>query len=266
MSVLPAESSLAHSFDYKIGKYQLSINYWFLVIFLVIQTSLNELGFWQLSRAQEKQERLTKLASSNDIEINNAIFVDQNAIDNFERLKLTVQLAEFKNILIENKIQNGELGYHVLNIVKDTQSGRYFLANRGWIAGTASRQEIPSTQPPKSEWPLEGRIYPINQQVFSQDAVLESYSRAVRLPVLDAYTLTLIEQKFDLTLEPYSLRLNDKNEDVFDVNWVWVSMAPEKHLGYAFQWFGLSLTFLIASVFASIKRNKDQLEENDREF
>lgn len=245
---------MRHSIDYNLGKYRLSINYWFIIIFLVIQTGLNELGFWQLSRAQEKQQRLTKLANFQDLVINDLNLVDQKVINNFARLKLKVQLAEFKNILIENKIQNGELGYHVLNLVKDIETGRNFLVNRGWIEGTANRSDIPSVELPELDWELEGRIYPINQQVLSQDAVLENYNRVIRLPVLDTHVLTLLEAQFGLTLEPYLLRLNGKNKDVFDVNWVWISMTPEKHLGYAFQWFGLSLTFLIVSLFALIKK------------
>lgn len=249
---------MRHSIEYKIGRYQLTINFWFLIIFLLVQTGLNELGFWQLSRAQEKQLRLKKLANDQLSELISLKMVDQKVIDDFGKLQLEVRLAERYNLLVENKIQKGELGYHVLNLVQEIDSGRYLLINRGWIEGKADRNQMPLVNLPRSDWKVEGRIYQINKQVLSGDAELENHGKILRLPVLDVHILSLLEKRFGVSIEPYLLRLDKNVADSLAVDWAWVNMSPDKHLGYAFQWFGLSLAFLIISLFVLIKKESEE--------
>jgi len=250
---------LRHSVDYKFGQYRLTINFWFLILFLLVQTGLNELGFWQLSRAQEKQQRLERLANTEVARLTDLEMVNQSTLDNFTKVALNVSLEETYNLLIENKIQNGELGYHVINLVRDDSSGRNLLVNRGWIAGKANRQDIPFVRLPTREWNISGRLYQINQQILSEDAQLENHGKIVRLPVLDKHMLGLLEQRFNTKIEPYLVRLDADVNGVFDVDWVWVSMTPDKHLGYAFQWFALSLAFLLISLFVLVKK----IDQND---
>ncbi len=249
---------MQHSVEYKIGRYRLTINFWFLIIFLLVQTGLNELGFWQLSRAHEKQARLEKLANNQLSELTSLNLVDQKVIDDFGRLQLEVALAERFNLLVENKIQNGELGYHVLNLVQDLDSGRYMLVNRGWIAAKADRNQLPLVKLPRTDWQVKGRVYQINKQVLSGDAELESHGKILRLPVLDVHMISLLEKRFNINIEPYLLRLDKNVADSFAIDWAWVSMSPDKHLGYAFQWFGLSLAFLIISLFVLIKKESEE--------
>lgn len=247
---------MKHSIEYTLGKYQLTINFWFFIIFILIQTGLNELGFWQLSRAQEKQIRLELLNNKQPLETDNLKEVNQVFINEFGIVNLQVNLFNQINLLIENKIQNGNLGYHVLNLVEDKNSGKVVLVNRGWINGTANRNDIPLVKLPTNHWEVEARVYQINKNILSNDAELESYGNVLRLPVLDSRMHSLLEKRFNVTIEPYILRSTKNTSDVFDIDWAWISMTPDKHLGYAFQWFGLALTFLIISIFALVKKIK----------
>jgi len=245
---------LKHSIEYKVGKYQLTINFWFFIIFLLVQTGLNELGFWQLARAQEKQVRLSKLAKQQLIEVKSLKNINSSMVDNFVKIDLQVTLKVHYNLLIENKIQNGNLGYHVLNLVEDNLSGKNLLVNRGWINGTAKRADIPRVDLPLSHWNVKGRIYQINPDILSKDAEIENHGDILRLPVLDTFMLSQLEEHFKLKIEPYLLRLDKNVTDTFEVDWAWISMTPEKHLGYAFQWFALSFAFLMISLFALVKK------------
>ncbi|MBV1908623.1 MAG: SURF1 family protein [Kangiellaceae bacterium] len=245
---------MRHSVQYKIGRYQLTVNFWFLIVFLLVQSALNELGFWQLSRAQEKQQRLHILKKQTDTKIVDLVHIKQGVVNNFSQVELDVELAERKNILVENKVQNGKLGYHVLNLVQETVSNKYLLVNRGWIEGRAKRSELPIVNLPSSDWRIYARLYPINQQMLSDDAEIEFKGNNIRVPVLDEHILKVLEKQLSVDIEPYLMRLNPDTEHVFEVNWAWVSMPPEKHLAYAFQWFALSLAFLIISLFVLIKK------------
>jgi len=254
---------LQHSIEYKFGQYRLTINFWFLIIFLLVQTGLNELGFWQLSRAKEKQIRLEKLANSHVAVLDSLKLVDPSLIANFAKVQLQTELAIRINLLIENKIQQGKLGYHVLNVVKDVSSNKHVLVNRGWIEGKANRNELPQIKLPPRDWDIHARIYPINSQVFSGDAELENYVKIVRLPVMDVRMKSLLEEKFKIELQPYLLRLDTNVASGFNVNWEWVSMSPDKHLAYAIQWFALSFAFLLISLFVLIKKDIKKIENNE---
>lgn len=245
---------LRHSFQYRIGRYQLTINFWFLILFLLVQTGLNELGYWQLSRAQEKQVRLETLAENSNQSMDSLEQLERQSVEEFFRVKLDVELAVRKNILVENKIQNGDLGFHVLNLVQDVKTRKYVLINRGWIKGTANRSDLPAVKLPASYWQLQARLYPINQELLSDDAELEEIGDVVRIPVLDTSINEKLKKLFKVDIEPYLLRVDKQDKSALAVEWAWVSMSPEKHLGYAFQWFALALAFLIVSLFVLVKR------------
>ncbi len=245
---------MRHSVQYKIGQYQLTINYWFLIVFLLVQTGLNELGYWQLSRAQEKQQRLELLAENENSVVTNLGSISEAEISDFSKVELEVELASRKSILVENKIQNGNLGYHVLNLVHEVESNKYILVNRGWVEGLANRSDVPKVDLPANYWQLKARFYPINSQVLSGDAEIEEYGNTIRIPVLDSSVLQGLEKLLSADIEPYVLRIDKQDTYALEVDWAWVSMAPEKHLGYAFQWFALSLAFLIVSLFVLVKR------------
>lgn len=245
---------MRHSVQYKIGQYQLTINYWFLIVFLLVQTGLNELGYWQLSRAQEKQQRLELLAENENSVVTNLGSISEAEISDFSKVELEVELASRKSILVENKIQNGNLGYHVLNLVHEVESNKYILVNRGWVEGLANRNDVPKVDLPANYWQLKARFYPINSQVLSGDAEIEEYGNTIRIPVLDSSVLQGLEKLLSADIEPYVLRIDKQDTYALEVDWAWVSMAPEKHLGYAFQWFALSLAFLIVSLFVLVKR------------
>ena len=245
---------MRHSVQYKIGQYQLTINYWFLIVFLLVQTGLNELGYWQLSRAQEKQQRLELLAENENSVVTNLGSISEAEISDFSKVELEVELASRKSILVENKIQNGNLGYHALNLVHEVESNKYILVNRGWVEGLANRSDVPQVDLPANYWQLKARFYPINSQVLSGDAEIEEYGNTIRIPVLDSSVLQGLEKLLSADIEPYVLRIDKQDTYALEVDWAWVSMAPEKHLGYAFQWFALSLAFLIVSLFVLVKR------------
>jgi len=255
---------LRHSIEYKFGQYRLTVNIWFLIIFLLVQTGLNELGFWQLSRAKEKQVRLEKVNQTDQSALSDLESLDTISLENFARVNIEVELAARNNLLVENRIQKGELGYHVMNIVREVKSNKFVLVNRGWIEGKADRSELPIIKLPAMDWNISARLYPINQQVLSGDAELENHGKIVRIPIMDMRMKALLEKRFQLELESYILKLDQGVPNSFDVEWEWVSMSPDKHLGYAFQWFALSFAFLVISLFVLIKKDrKDNSEKID---
>ena len=62
----------------------------------------------------------------------------------------------------------------------------------------------------------------------------------------------------DMELLPYALVIAEGQPGGLQYDWSPIpEMGPEKHLGYAVQWFGLSVALLIIYVGVNTRRNGD---------
>jgi len=245
---------LRHSISYSLGNYQVNINVWLFILFLLMQTLLNELGYWQLDRAKEKKQRMVQLDSSANQLLTDFSKITSEDLKQFMPIKFEAFLSDDNTYLIENKIQNGELGYHVLNLVTEKSTGKKVFVNRGWVSAKANRKNLPKVTNPPFDWLVLGRIYPLNQDILSAKAEIEQYDQVYRLPVMDVHVFKKLEEKLGETIEPFIIRLDKNQNSGFNIDWQWISMKPEKHLAYAFQWFALAFTLLIVSIVAATKR------------
>ncbi|TQV73760.1 SURF1 family protein [Aliikangiella marina] len=249
---------MKYTIRYSFGRFEIRVNLWYLMIFLVLQTILNELGFWQLNRAKEKQYRIAQLERGSQTVVTDLSSLTQQQIDQFQSVDLITELVGYHILLLDNKIDNKRSGYHVLHVAKDNISGKQFLVNRGWIYAGQDRDKLPEIELPDQSWQVSARIYPIAEEVISTaSAQIEESRDYIRLPVLDKKSLTEIESRLSVELEPYVLRLNESSEAALKTNWMWTNMPPEKHLAYAVQWFALALALLIVSLIVSFKRKGD---------
>ncbi|MGX5175247.1 SURF1 family protein [Aliikangiella sp. IMCC44653] len=251
---------MKHTIEYNVGRYQVRINVWFLIIFLLLQTLLNELGFWQLNRAKEKQHRLAQLELGGKQPKTETGTLTKAEIERFQLLELKSEWAANPLIFLDNKVHQKTPGYHVLQLVQDTstslnQEERWILVNRGWVFAGVDRNLLPETNAMTGLSVLQGRVYPLPKLANStRIAEIEEFDGSYRLPVLDLAVKEVLEDKLQVKIEDYILRLNEDSQGALLTNWVWTNMPAEKHLAYAIQWFALALAFLIISFIASIKK------------
>jgi surfeit locus 1 family protein len=255
---------LSQSLKYSFGRYQIRINIWLLIVFLLLQALLNELGYWQLERAQQKQQRIALMAAGEKTTVNRLADLTAEQIQSFQTVKVNLTADNQRILLLDNKINQKRPGYHVLSLVNERGSEKQVLVNRGWVFAGTDRELLPKVELAPNDWLVEARVYPLpNQTISTGSAAIENFSTrehpylnydVSRLPVLDLQVKQALEKQFNLNLENYILRLNAGSQAALETNWVWTNMPAEKHLAYAFQWFGLSLALLIISVIASIRK------------
>lgn len=254
--VFPVELvSLKPTLEYSFGRYQFRVNIWYLIIFLIVQTLLNELGFWQLNRAKEKQYRISQLEKGSQSVVSDLNQIGEKEIAQFQNVTLTVELEREQFFLLDSKIHNKKPGYHVLNLVKDPVTDKVLIVNRGWVFAGKDRNQLPSIDLPPLNWNIEARVYPIAKDAITTAlAKIEKTEGHLRLPQLDLGILKQLEERLNFKIEPYILRLNKDSQGALVTNWIWTNMSPEKHLAYAIQWFSLALAFLIVSLIASFRK------------
>ncbi|MCW8877280.1 MAG: SURF1 family protein [Kangiellaceae bacterium] len=250
---------MKHTIEYSIGKYQIRLNIWLLILFLIMQTLLNELGFWQLNRAKEKQVTLYQLEQGSISSIDDLTLLTQQHLAQFQHVELELEVEHEKTIYLDNQTNNKAPGYHVLNLVKDVKTGKFLLINRGWIFAGKDRNYLPEVEKPLSTWDIKGRLYSIGEGVAATaQGEIEYLSDGIRLPVLDKRVLGQLKDNFRLPLEDFIVRIDKNEQHALEVNWMWTNMPVEKHLAYAVQWFGLALALLIICIIVAVKKKTEK--------
>jgi cytochrome oxidase assembly protein ShyY1 len=214
------------------------------------------LGGWQLQRATEKSLRLNQieLASKNDPF--SLIDILKHKADKRDLpIMVMASAAVDRYFLLDNRIEQGRVGFHVL-VPLETELG-WLLGNFGWIAGTGDRQRLPTVVLDPSLQIYQGAIgIPALNPMITETAAING----IWPTLIQQIDLDLMQQHFGEAFLPAVLLLKPDNESHFIRNWQPVVMAPEKHIGYAIQWFGLGIAALIIFIFAQHKRLRKEQE------
>ena len=220
---------------------------WRLTLFtLLLLPVMVSLGFWQLDRAGEKrqlQQEYTRRYQMAPVPIT-AIARDGDL--RHVPVTLRGRFITGESWLLDNRVHQGKVGYEVVMPFQLSENGQQVLVNRGWVAGNPDRRILPAIATPAEELSLSGRIHVPLQAPFTlgDPAPAAGWPRVVQhlpWPELAGRNLFI----------PHSVRLDAGSPAALTANWVVVNISPEKHTGYAVQWFAMSLALLLLYIAAS---------------
>ncbi len=229
---------------------------WLMIFLTLVVVSLFVyLGFWQIQRGAQKEKMV----------LAEAAMAKQEPIlwDGQHQLPLQYQRIKVKGhyqsdiFLLDNQHQQHQFGYDVLSplILNNEQ---VILVDRGWIAGDNTRRNFPTINTPHTEIQLQGRVYfPSNKQWVLGPNVEKKNTDLTILESLDTKTVSQILQK---RVYPFIIRLDKREEHGFVRQWAIVSMPPERHLAYAWQWFAMAMVVFI--IFVALNLKKDEKTNN----
>jgi len=208
------------------------------------------LGFWQLSRATEKQARQALLDAQSAKSPLDAAAVRATP----EPLTLLHQRARLRGtwvpqsvIFLENRPMDGRVGFIVLSAFK-LEGGGALAVQRGWAPrGFEDRTLLPAIETPAGMVEIEGRmalppsdLYALGGPVagrIRQNLDLPQFSSEAGLPLL-----------------PITLQQTGATGEALVRDWPVVNLGVEKNYGYAAQWFGLALLFSLLYLWFQIVR------------
>lgn len=230
-----------------------------LILIICIIPLLLRLGFWQLDRAEEKKILKERYQLKSQLEPR---FIDEVSLS--EDLSYTPVLIEgfFDNsriIFLDNRINNGEVGYDVI-LPLTTNQGMTVLVNRGWVQGSRKRNELPIIESIESRVILKGNIHiPLGKPVLLDE---DKWSNRWPL-VVQWIDIKRIENALETQVFPYVVRLKPESDWSFIANWTPVNTSPQKHLGYAAQWFFMALALVIFWIYSSLERTDNKEIDNE---
>ena len=207
------------------------------------------LGNWQSRRAEEKSARGQELdaAASRSVLVLPPSLVDATAYA-FARVSARGEYSSKHTILLDNKVLRGVAGYQVLTPLKIAGGDVHVLVNRGWVAAGARRDSLPQIRTPSATETVEGIAVVPTKNIVELDAKTEEGM------VWQNLVLARYAKWSGLKLQPVVLQQTSQSDDGLARVWDRPDTGADKHRGYAFQWYALAITILIAYVILSFKR------------
>jgi surfeit locus 1 family protein len=212
------------------------------------------LGIWQLDRAAQKrtiQAEYDARRNGPAIEIRAQVQTGEDL--RFHRVMARGRYEPTYQVLVDNRIHRGRVGYHVITPLHIAGSNVRVLINRGWVPLGVSRAQLPRLDTPSGRVEVEGVATVPSERVFTLGQApplsagwqpvweymdMKRYAAAVPFPVQPVVVL----------LDPSS------PAGGFVREWGRLDAGIAVHEAYAFQWFTLAAGLLILYVSLNLRR------------
>lgn len=229
-----------------------------VVILLPVLVSL---GFWQLDRAQQKRAIQAEYdARSRDerVEVGSQL---QAADDlRFYRVIAHGTYEPRYQLLIDNRVQDGRVGYYVITPLRLGSSNTLVLVNRGWVPMGQTRDDLPKAEAPSGMLEITGVATVPSDKIFSFTE--PPAPRGEWQHVWQHMDMKRFATAVPFRVQPVVILLDpDSPAGGFVRRWARLDTGIAVHKGYAFQWFimaaALLTAYLIYGLRAAKTRNGD---------
>lgn len=206
------------------------------------------LGNWQLQRMAHKQQLLASQAQAT----RQAALPLQHALARNSPVVVVADCGHWQRqqFLLDNQQRHGAAG-HITYQLWRSEAGQWLLVELGWRAWDGARS-LPALDRLQGRQCLHGQLLP------APAIGLRMAQATAALPVADSWLLTALDRAqiaplagLDVAQLPARVLRPDPDEplghardDVLLPN----TLTPEKHLGYAVQWFALAAAVVILAL------------------
>jgi cytochrome oxidase assembly protein ShyY1 len=224
------------------SRFQWDIEWRSALFALVFVPLFIALGFWQLSRAEEKAaiaaswERKREQAPVPLV----ALEGDPAAMA-YRQVVLAGRFLAGRDFLLDNRLRDGRYGVEVLSPLR-LESGELVLVNRGWIAADPYRRSLPELPGLRGRQVLTGYVYvaPGESYTIGEISTSSDWPRLVQ-----AIDLPALENLLGEPLWDYTVRLASDSPGALLADWPLINVRPEKHQAYAAQWFAMAAVLFV---------------------
>jgi surfeit locus 1 family protein len=228
--------------------------WWAVLITIATIASFIYLGLWQLDRAEQKRA----LASHYAAGANRTVPLTSATLAQLPRYQRVQARGHYdrRQVLLDNMPSTaaasaGRPGYHVWTLMH-LEDGGEVLVNRGWVPMGRTRQDLPDIAVSETPRTIAGRIDQLPEPGLRLAA---SVPRGQWPEVLNYPTASDLSQRFGERVPSQIVLLDPNDADGYERVWqARTGFGPERHIGYAVQWFALAAAVLV--VFLVVNLNK----------
>ena len=216
------------------------------------------LGNWQLGRANHKealQATIDQRQKAPPIDLNNTQSLTAGQEGEFHQVVARGEFIKDWTIFLDNRPNKGVSGFYVITPLKLEGSDQYVLVARGWHPrDPRDRQRLPSVPTPEGQIEVRGVL----RQSAARVLQLGEESKIVPGAIVQNLNLEKFAQASQMPLFPLIIEQTNPMPDNLERDWPQPTTGVDKHLGYAFQWYGLAATAFIFFVVTGIRRGARQ--------
>ncbi|WP_345812757.1 SURF1 family protein [Paraburkholderia sp. PREW-6R] len=225
-----------------------------LLILLVVAVTVR-LGFWQRSRALQKEALEAQITQfeHGPAQTVGAVPVPLKQIE-FHRVKARGSFVADKVVYLDNRPYNDQPGFYVVMPFK-LASGGYVLVNRGWLPRNMNNREtIAPYTTPQGEIEIEG----IARADASRAFELGNGGSAAHQPIRQNLDTAAYAAETGLPLQPFVIQQLSDDGDKLVRDWPAPTNGVERNYGYMLQWWGMALAALGFGLYAARRAAKKQ--------
>ncbi|HMX23205.1 MAG TPA: SURF1 family protein [Accumulibacter sp.] len=226
---------------------------------LVLVPSFISFGQWQWKKAADKQTLQALLDSRRAEPPVQMPLTDADP----ESLRYRQVVArgvydERRQILIDNRIHHEQAGYHVLTPLRLEGSEMRVLVNRGWVPALADHSRWPQVATPAGVQEITGTAIVPGTRYLT--LAPEAAAGSAWQTVWQNLNLARYRQAVDFPVQPVVIEMSPTSEaDGFVRQWPRPDERIERHLGYAYQWWGFAAATLIIWLVLTVREARQRL-------
>jgi len=227
------------------------------LVTLVLLPIFIRLGYWQLDRADQKRVIQTNYAQRSDLP-SFRLESRVRATDELEYRRVFVKgtFDSKHQILIDNKVHNGRVGYYVITPLKMTSSNQYVLINRGWVPLGVSRSELPKIDVTDRHVTIHGVLVKAKRDiVMISDTNRDTTGWPARMQWLDVKEF---QKDTKYSVYPMAILMDPDAPHGYAREWGKANLDPDKNTSYAMQWFSFAVLLLVIYFVVNFKKKIEE--------
>ncbi len=228
------------------------------VALLALAVGFFGLSSWQWQRAAESRAIHERFGEAGGLPSLTVLPPDADLAEVRDReVVLQGRYRPAIQFLLDNMTRQGAAGYHVLTPFQPEGHERLVIVNRGWVAASADRRILPDVPVEDTDRTIRAHIGTLPRPGLRLAAPpLQTDGSA--LQVVSFPTMQELGERLATPLAAFQLLLAEDQADGFVRAWEPAALPPERHLGYAVQWFALALFVAGASTVVFIRSFRER--------
>jgi surfeit locus 1 family protein len=211
------------------------------------------LGNWQLERAQEKRALLQHLQEQSRQPVRDLPSTLEDPQQwRYRRVRVSGYFDDAHQFLLDNQVSRGQVGLQVITPLRMEHAQQAVLIDRGWVPLGRDRRHVPDIQATGQRVELTGTVYVPYKNPYHLGGLDEGQSDWPRM--IQYLDFQAIPQRLGYPVLPLTIRLDPGTPHGYRREWPDIPFTPERHLGYAIQWFALAAVLVVIYLALNIRR------------
>ena len=233
--------------------------FWGWMLALVTAALFAGFGYWQLGRMHEKRTMLDAVQQVLSQRRAQPLTIADDAArrQQYDWVAGDGVFIAAPAVLLDNQQRDGRSGVRAYRLFQPARGGMPVLVELGWLPLPGDRR-MPDVAQPSGVWRLEGLLLPPPSAGIASPRLQAQPNGDLLAVSLDLPTLRSALQV--PAIAPRILRPDPAAKIGYarDLDILPNTLPPERHLGYAVQWFALALAVLVTALVLTFRKRSSR--------